>query len=620
VLEGQSERADPGDPIIEWSGYSKNSDAIFLERLLEKNSNALRKQYLRFVHDVGETLINGARITDHLSIDQDFSMWWMSLIAEKSPFKSPKIMQSMKLLALREVLHDLQPRTVVLISDDATLAEAVGKLCATIDVNFLWKQNKVQARPNYLSNVSALLSNVCRALIYIAAYVRKRWHLREINVREWVHDNDAIFLFSYLSHIHSDADRLRTFYTDLWGTLPEKAIEADKKLNWIHHFVVTETTPNAKAGVNFLAKLNSRPGDGQKHGFLDSFLTPKVVVNALTIWIRMIFRTATINKKVEEAVSNIRIGFLWPFIREDWYTSTIGATAFQNILFFLLLKNAMATLPKQRLGIYLFENQGWEQAFVYLWKKYNHGRLVAVAHSTIRYWDLRYFDDPKTWTTAQLPNNKYYADQIALNGPAAWWEYKNANQPMTKMIEVEALRYLHLERSEISQPFGTTTLVESTDKKTLLFFGDIQKESTDLILRAFEEISPYLNSNWNLYFKPHPGSIIDTKKYPQLNVKIIRKSAHELFGMKFDVIVSSASTSTSLEVELSGNTAITFVARNNFNFCNFQEEEEACFVNNSDELQFALENLPRGQSVLLKEKYFWIDEKLPRWRKALNIF
>ena len=52
----------------------------------------------------------------------------------------------------------------------------------------------------------------------------------------------------------------------------------------------------------------------------------------------------------------------------------------------------MASLPRQRLGLYLCENQGWERIFIRAWRKHGHGKLIGVAHSTIGYWDMRYFD------------------------------------------------------------------------------------------------------------------------------------------------------------------------------------------------------------------------------------
>ena len=57
--------------------------------------------------------------------------------------------------------------------------------------------------------------------------------------------------------------------------------------------------------------------------------------------------------------------------------------------------NLFSKISKQNNAFYLYENQGWEKALVTSWKKYNHGNLVGSINSTIRFWDLRYFQSKK---------------------------------------------------------------------------------------------------------------------------------------------------------------------------------------------------------------------------------
>ena len=95
--------------VLCWKSYEKGENSISIPAYLEEHADSLRRKYLSFIHDLGETTINGKSIVEHMNIDGDFSLWWMSHIAEKSPFKSPRIYDCLRLLALEEILKERKP-------------------------------------------------------------------------------------------------------------------------------------------------------------------------------------------------------------------------------------------------------------------------------------------------------------------------------------------------------------------------------------------------------------------------------------------------------------------------------------------------------------------------------
>jgi surface carbohydrate biosynthesis protein (TIGR04326 family) len=66
-------------------------------------------------------------------------------------------------------------------------------------------------------------------------------------------------------------------------------------------------------------------------------------------------------------------------------------SAVSTLLQYNLMESAINMLPRQDKGIYLQENQAWEMGMIHAWKSAGHGKLVGSIHSTVRYWDLRYF-------------------------------------------------------------------------------------------------------------------------------------------------------------------------------------------------------------------------------------
>ena len=60
--------------------------------------------------------------------------------------------------------------------------------------------------------------------------------------------------------------------------------------------------------------------------------------------------------------------------------------------------------------MYLQENQGWEFALIQVWEKAKSWELIGVPHSTIRYWDMRYYFDSRHYNdydTKRIPRPKH---------------------------------------------------------------------------------------------------------------------------------------------------------------------------------------------------------------------
>ena len=108
-----------------WQSYTNDSNGTSIPAYLEIHATRLRAKYLEFIHDLGEQQIKGKSVIEHLAIEEDFSFWWMTLLAEKSTLKSPQIYDCLRLMALEEVLLKVKPSHLSLVSSDKNLAKAM---------------------------------------------------------------------------------------------------------------------------------------------------------------------------------------------------------------------------------------------------------------------------------------------------------------------------------------------------------------------------------------------------------------------------------------------------------------------------------------------------------------
>ena len=63
-------RGDPGQ-IWLWTGYADRGVARSLMRRVEENGESLRRRFSTWIHDLGETLLDGKRVIDHFQATDD---------------------------------------------------------------------------------------------------------------------------------------------------------------------------------------------------------------------------------------------------------------------------------------------------------------------------------------------------------------------------------------------------------------------------------------------------------------------------------------------------------------------------------------------------------------------
>jgi surface carbohydrate biosynthesis protein (TIGR04326 family) len=316
-------------------------------------------------------------------------------------------------------------------------------------------------------------------------------------------------------------------------------------------------------------------------------------------------RIRSLDKKLKGAGM---ASWLWPLIKGDFWESVCGRTAARNLLWVELFDAALAKLPRQRLGFYLWENQGWEQAMIHAWRKHGHGELIAVAHATIRFWDLRYFNDPRVFDES-AEQAMPLPDKFAVNGPVARDFLIDSGYPVSRLSEVEAQRYLGLaELSSIKQ------VNKEKSNRRVLILGDIMPTSTQRLLRTLTDLPTDLRNNLDFVFKPHPGN--DTiEEYPNVCLTLTRRPLAEILA-DFDIVYGANPTSAVVDAYVAGLPVIVQLDTGEINFSPLRGVPGVRFVSEADELASALAEIyPKDYSK--REQFFWLETEMMRWRSVI---
>ena len=134
--------------IIYWSRNCDRKNSISITKYVEENSDELRSKYLEWIYDLGESVVDGKKVIEHLLIRKNFSYWWLSSLAQKVNIdKSQNINDSIKLLGLEKYIKKQNPNSIQIVSRNFNLIKIIEKLC--IDRDIIYTSSKAE---NFFKN------------------------------------------------------------------------------------------------------------------------------------------------------------------------------------------------------------------------------------------------------------------------------------------------------------------------------------------------------------------------------------------------------------------------------------------------------------------------------------
>jgi surface carbohydrate biosynthesis protein (TIGR04326 family) len=612
IWDSNDEEMPEHDVLVLWRSYQEDAanNKISIPRLVEDNAAKLKSQYLSLIYDLGETNINGKRVIEYLRIRPKFSYWWMTLLSEKCNYgKSLQINNIIKMMAFEAWFKRESPQKVLCVTSNIELATALTNKFHSLGVDFVWKQApEKKTKKKFGKNIYQTLPHKLKAIVWLIKTTIFNWSSNGVGVNEWKRTKAKCTFISYLPNIDSNSLKNGRFASRYWTNLLDLLEKENIKSNWLHIFVPSDYLPTSKSAAAII-NLNKSHKEQQVHVTLYSFLSLKLLYYVLYDWYRLL----KLKSIVEIHLKNSSDSY-WPLIEEDYLSSLVGSTAMSSLLYLHLFEKAMSSLPIQTRGFYLKENQGWEWGFIHAWRKYNHAnRLMGVPHSTVNYWDLRYFFDSRTYMQddeCSLP----LPDKVGVNGEAAKAMYVSDGYPKDDIVEVEALRYLYLNSLEQNDLVAEKKIDK---RKRLLILSDYLFENVLVQIKLLQEAQSFMNSDIKYVLKPHPGRPVVAEDFPEIDISVTNDPIDLLLN-DHKVVFTSNGTSAAVDAYCLNKHIITVLDPDNLNFSPLKDNGEVSFVSTPKELAFVLDYIfDEKKKNEHHEEFFYLDRGLPLWRELL---
>jgi len=364
--------------LYRWNGYDEQNHNYSLLGYVETHRERLRLMYLNWLHALGEANIRGRRIIDRLAFKDGLSYWWLSIFIEKSSYNFPTV-NIVRLLALEEIIVNHKPRIFCLVSSDRKLHLVLRNFCRQVGIKYEWKKQRVESRSVSRDRIYQTLPHVLQGLLSLVRCLRASLPFKKMPPAPWLQDNHSMLICGYFANIEKTGISDGRFRSRYWEQLHELMAELGIAGNWLHH----NPTETPDVAMKWIERFNKSPQQGV-HSFVNASLSWNTVFIVIKKWTWLIVASCRLKKKDLKSafcLPNSKL-CLWPLLQEYWKSTLYGSDAVSNLFSLVCFDVAFSKLPHQKLGLYLCENKGWERGLIHAWKKYNHGTLIAVPHTT----------------------------------------------------------------------------------------------------------------------------------------------------------------------------------------------------------------------------------------------
>ena len=594
--------------------YGGGSSDVSVPQFIDEHAAEIRRRYLVWVDEFGSSERAGRSVADRMEVDRSgFSLWWMTSVFEKSCWDSPMVGRIVRIIALDMLLSEMRPGQVEVHADSVEGGRAIRRLCRNrcITVCQVKSVRRRQRIGPLRRLVPAPVLAVAIAVRLIAQYGRNRHR----DLRSWTSGPRSVFLLSFFGPPDRIADD-RTFNSRFWPGIENLLREAALAPNWVYLTAPAPSRPEQQSPGRILDEVRSQPEMSGHHELLGSYLTTAVLLRWFRRWLRQMLVSVGLRSVPRSGVADPVHRALWPLVSRRWTDDLRGPRSVSNLLWFGLFEAMCADLPRQENGYYLCEGTSWEWAFVHAWQSSGHGDLVAVPHTTIHFWDLRYLNySPARCSLVEI--RRLEPDRLVRNNVTAAEAMLVMGIGDDRVIDAESLRYMYLLEGKSDR--GAGTLREMGDSIRRVFvLGELRPVVTTRLLHVLGEVSQSLSWRVDLALKPHPISPIDLGTLGHLDIRVVEGSIVGLAGGA-DLVVASHGTGAALDAYFSGLPVIIWLDGDDLNQSDLVGRSNVATAWDRESLERALlwaEDFSAASSSATE--FFCLESGLPRWRRMLQ--
>ena len=619
--------------IVESMCYSISSNITEINllesaKLINDQVGKVRNKICKWSAELGNCKVWGKSIKEwFLTPKKEVSTWWFTLLSEKNTLKTDVFFRIAQTQAIVGLLKSNKYRICYLSTGEKRLKKIVKKLCEKYSIqlellvsSFVMPYTKKELIKRYLKAIG-FWGDILHSLIWLVRFTIKGLKAKKImgSLNNRQIKKDSILFISYFPAVDKEAAKTGIFKNKYAIPLQNKLSEINKAIIWLFMYV----SLNGWSYDDALRLGKNFANSGEVNFFIEEFLSIRVILNSIFIWVAQIFKYLVLSSKLNPKflTENLTIPESNILLYPVWRQSFVGATGIEAIVYFELYKKVFDYINNTSHCIYYLEMHAWEKALNAAKKlRAQNVKTIGFQHTSIQKNYFHYFHNYEEMKVEGRSTDLPLPDILACNGNISYELMAERKYPNLK--KVEAIRQLYLN--------NVLSNTNYTDKKipVLLVAGSIDRNETIALISLVNSTFPKKQS-FRIWLKGHPSMPVEGI-LESLNVDS-QKCGYEIKHDSIDILLKEATmvmvgTSTvALEALAFGCRVILPIFSDRMFMSPLAEFEEYYdLILNPDDLRetakrvFKTNTKDVVKSKAFISQYWCLNDKLESWREVLK--
>lgn len=472
--------------------------------MISSRDMAVRDKYIKFVSDISQVVCrDGKNLKEIFKVEKNFSLWWLSLIAEKNVYKSNSFNRLVQMDSIVSEIFKVNASEVIFSAAGGKLKNALAEFCASRGISFktlrgqgegnlteriFWKKSFLYIKHGFLLFAKAIflaIRIVCVKRNFV--FFNKKRRAAKLSRK--------VMIITPYPDFDEKSASVGEFKNRYYGRLREALDARGEEVLWISMYV-RNTAVSFKKSLRYARKFVK---NDTSFFMLEEFSSFRVLIKAFRQMIVSAIKFAFLRNKIREASSFGEFN-IYTFFEDDWYSSFAGAAGLSGLVQYYTFKELFKkTRPKKCL--YPCEMRAWEKALIAARESESKKTtLFAGQFGTVPKMHLNFFnyrDEIENADKYSMPR----PDKILCNGSLSCESIGESGWLKDKTNVVEALRYTYLKEC-LEQDFS------SRKKNVVILLLSISAEESSSILsvsyEAFKDMKDV-----EVWIKPHPFLNLD---------------------------------------------------------------------------------------------------------------
>lgn len=404
----------------------KPAQSFEFQARFAKKAFELKDPFIDFIHCLGDKLKVYFKVPF-----KHFSVWWISLVAEKNTLKTDFYHNIVKLAVISDIISECSADEIWIDLKDSRLSAAVvSNFTDKIISNFNGKTEN--------EFLTVLKIGIAGLRILLGTMIKSAY--LKIVMRRKRPDGKYLFV-TYFPLIDKECFKRGEFINKYYEPLQKALKKKGEKYSWL---AINSKIDGFswKEGVKIGSSVASF---GENITFHEQWLGPMDFIYAFfsffVIGVKYLLKRRSIAAGLLFFHPKIN---LWQIYNREWDSSFFGPELTEGLLFYLAFRNVFRQTSHNMTVIYYMENYVWEKALNIAASEAGKLITIGVQHSTIPLLSLNYFESAKDLIGRDNIKNMPRSAYLACVGKITLGMFKNQGWKDTELLVLGGLRYKYL--------------------------------------------------------------------------------------------------------------------------------------------------------------------------------